>query len=97
LVLLGAAARPSEDAGLLATERMAALESLAALPDHQREALLLVAWDGLTPEQAAAALGIKQGAFRVRAHRARAALHIDNPTDRLASVATRPLTRGGTR
>ena len=96
LVLLGSAARQSEDAGLLATERMAALEALAALPDQQREALLLVAWDGLSPQQAASVLGIKDGAFRVRAHRARTSLGIASTTDRVATAATRPLTRGGT-
>src|SRR4051794_35868935 len=44
LALLGSVARASEDTGLLATERMAALEALAALSESQREALLLVAW-----------------------------------------------------
>jgi len=96
LVLLGSAARSSEDAGMLATERLAALEALAALPDHQREVLLLVAWDGLTPEEAAAVLGIKPGTFRVRAHRARTALGLVNTPDRLAVAASRPLIEGGT-
>ncbi len=95
LALLDSAARPSEDAGTLATERMAALEGLAALPDHQREALLLVAWDGLTPDQAAAALDIRPGTFRVRAHRARMALDLDNSASRRGSATTRPLTEGG--
>jgi RNA polymerase sigma factor (sigma-70 family) len=95
LTLLGSAARPSEDAGILATERMAALEALATLPDQQREALLLVAWDGLTPDEAAAALGIKPGTFRVRAHRARTALNLQSTPHRLAAVATRPLNEGG--
>jgi RNA polymerase sigma-70 factor, ECF subfamily len=45
-----------------------ALRSLAPI---DREALLLVAWDDLTPAQAARALGITQVAFRVRLHRAR--------------------------
>jgi RNA polymerase sigma-70 factor (ECF subfamily) len=97
LALLGSAARPSDDAGLLATERLAALEALAALPDQQREALLLVAWDGLTPDEAAVALGIKPGTFRVRAHRARAALDLGTTPHRFATVAARPLSEGGTR
>ncbi len=71
LVLLGDAARSAEDAGLLATDRVEALATLAALPEEQREALLLVAWDGLTPEQAAAVMGVRPGTFRVRTHRAR--------------------------
>jgi RNA polymerase sigma-70 factor (ECF subfamily) len=44
---------------------------LRALPDRDREALLLVAWDDLTPALAAASLGISPTAFRVRLHRAR--------------------------
>jgi DNA-directed RNA polymerase specialized sigma24 family protein len=44
---------------------------LRALGDTDREALLLVAWDDLTPALAAASLGISQTAFRVRLHRAR--------------------------
>jgi RNA polymerase sigma factor (sigma-70 family) len=94
LTLLAAAARSSEDTGLVATERMAALEALAALSDSHREALLLVAWDGLAPEDAASALGIKAGTFRVRAHRARAALQLDNSSERRATVVRRPLAEG---
>lgn len=44
---------------------------LRALPDKDREALLLIAWDDLTPALAAASLGISATAFRVRLHRAR--------------------------
>ena len=46
-------------------------EALAALSHLDREALLLVAWEDLTPTQAARALGINPVAFRVRLHRAR--------------------------
>jgi RNA polymerase sigma factor (sigma-70 family) len=46
----------------------AALRSLSHL---DREALLLVAWEDLTPSQAAKALGINPAAFRVRLLRAR--------------------------
>ena len=74
LVLLDAAALSAADAGILATDRMAALEALAALPDDQREALLLITWDGLSPDEAATILGIRSGALRVRVHRARKAL-----------------------
>ena len=47
------------------------VELLATLPDHEREALLLVAWDDLTAEQAGLVLGCSAGAIRVRIHRAR--------------------------
>jgi DNA-directed RNA polymerase specialized sigma24 family protein len=45
-----------------------ALRSLSRL---EREALLLVAWEDLTPSQAARSLGINPAAFRVRLLRAR--------------------------
>jgi RNA polymerase sigma-70 factor (ECF subfamily) len=45
--------------------------ALATLSDTDREALLLVAWEDLTPSAAAASLGISPAAFRVRLHRAR--------------------------
>ena len=45
--------------------------ALAALSPTDREALLLVAWDDLTPSLAARSLGITPVAFRVRFHRAR--------------------------
>jgi RNA polymerase sigma-70 factor, ECF subfamily len=44
---------------------------LRVLSEKDREALLLIAWDDLTPALAAASLGISRTAFRVRLHRAR--------------------------
>jgi len=44
---------------------------LRALSEQDREALLLIAWEDLTPALAAASLGITPAAFRVRLHRAR--------------------------
>ena len=50
--------------------------ALGVLSPSERELLLLVAWEGLTPTEAAQALGISQGAARIRLHRARQrALH----------------------
>jgi RNA polymerase sigma-70 factor (ECF subfamily) len=46
-------------------------EALASLSEHEREALLLVAWDGLAPREAAIAAGCSATMFRVRLHRAR--------------------------
>jgi RNA polymerase sigma factor (sigma-70 family) len=48
--------------------------AVRALPLEEREVLLLVAWEQLTPAQAATALGIPAGTARSRLHRARAAL-----------------------
>jgi len=53
---------------------------LRALSEEYREALLLIAWDDLTPAQAARSLGMSRTAFRVRLHRARRRL-----TDELAA------------
>ena len=95
LVLLDAAACSAPDAGTLATERLAALEALAGLPDEQREALLLVAWDGLSPAEAATVLGVRAGTLRVRMHRARNALDPSSTPRLYAAVATMTLNEGG--
>ena len=49
-------------------------EALARLKDNERELLLLVAWDGLTHEEAAKVLGISRSAFTKRFGRARSRL-----------------------
>lgn len=48
-----------------------ALEQLSA---EDRELVTLIAWEGLTPTQAATALGLSAGTARVRLHRARTRL-----------------------
>jgi RNA polymerase sigma-70 factor (sigma-E family) len=48
--------------------------ALAALPDGQREALLLCEWLEMTDVEAGSALGISAGAVRVRLSRSRAAM-----------------------
>ncbi len=55
--------RLEEDPGLAA--------ALARLPERDREALMLVAWDGLAHHVAASVMGCSTGAFTVRMHRAR--------------------------
>jgi len=55
--------------GLELDPRLAA--GLRALSDQDREALLLIAWEDLTPALAAASLGIAAASFRMRLHRAR--------------------------
>jgi RNA polymerase sigma factor (sigma-70 family) len=50
------------------------LAALAKLSVKDREALTLVAWDGLEPHEAAVVLGDSPGSFRVRLHRARTRL-----------------------
>lgn len=48
--------------------------ALARLAEKDREAITLIAWEGLRPSEAAAVLGDSPGAFRVRLHRARGRL-----------------------
>ena len=45
--------------------------ALARIGEEDRELLLLIAWDGLTPSQVAVVLGAKAGTVRVRLLRAR--------------------------
>ncbi|MEU4224741.1 RNA polymerase sigma factor [Nonomuraea sp. NPDC026600] len=53
------------------TERLGVLRALAELPEDDREVLLLIAWQGLSPKDAARVVGCSSAAFRVRLHRAR--------------------------
>lgn len=74
-------------------ERSALAPALEELTPVQREALLLIAWDGLSEREAAAALGCTRGALALRLHRARShlrrqlskqqwqAVHTDCPQD----------------
>jgi RNA polymerase sigma-70 factor, ECF subfamily len=48
--------------------------ALARLSEHDREALMLVAWEGLEGARAARSAGCSRGAFAVRLHRARSRL-----------------------
>jgi RNA polymerase sigma-70 factor (ECF subfamily) len=48
--------------------------AVRALPAAERDVLLLVAWEELTPAEAAAVLGVPPGTARSRLHRARATL-----------------------
>jgi RNA polymerase sigma factor (sigma-70 family) len=57
-----------------AAQAASARGALAGLPARQREALLLIGDDGLTPAQAAQVLGVSAAAFRVRLARARRAV-----------------------
>jgi len=66
---------PDVDARLDALARLLCVRrALAQLAPCDREVLLLVTWEGLTPAEAAVALGIPQGTARSRLHRARAAM-----------------------
>ena len=62
------------------------LGALAVLKERDREALTLVAWDGLTPAQAAAVLGEPSARFRQRLHRAGRRLRAELADKRAAEV-----------
>ncbi|NUR82525.1 MAG: RNA polymerase sigma factor [Nonomuraea sp.] len=62
-------------------ERLGVLKAMARLTQDDREILILVAWQGLSPRDAAGVLGCTVAAFRVRLHRARKRLkaELDSP------------------
>ncbi len=72
---------PAADAEVIERARLA--EALGTLTEREREALLLVAWDGLTAAQSAVVTGCSANAFAARLSRARArlthALREDSP------------------
>ncbi|MDY7106719.1 MAG: RNA polymerase sigma factor [Actinomycetota bacterium] len=65
------------DAGV---EAIRVAEAVAALPDTERDVLLLVVWESFTYEQAAEALAIPVGTVRSRLHRARRRVAADRPS-----------------
>jgi RNA polymerase sigma-70 factor (ECF subfamily) len=65
--------------------------ALARLSDADRELLLLIAWDGLLPNQAAEVLGVKATTARVRLMRARRRLSQALAREQLASGACVPI------
>jgi RNA polymerase sigma-70 factor, ECF subfamily len=64
----------SSDHADVTTDRLIALDALRSLRSVDREALLLISWDGLTEKQAAQALKCSRGAFALRLYRARSRL-----------------------
>lgn len=57
-----------------AEQARAVMSAIRDLPETEREVLLLVAWEQLTPAEAAKVLGVPQGTARSRLHRARGTL-----------------------
>jgi RNA polymerase sigma-70 factor, ECF subfamily len=78
-------------------------DALARLSEKDREAITLIAWDELTPQEASAVLGEESGSFRVRLHRARRRLrrHLESAgitVDRAACHEAKPrVAEGGRR
>ena len=65
------------------------LQALARLSEPDREALLLIAWEGLSTAEGATAFGCSPTAFKVRLHRARRRLRTE--LRRLERRGPRPL------
>ena len=57
------------------------IERCSQLPELERSAVELVDLDGLTPKEAAAALGVARGVLRMRLSRARARLRKEHHSD----------------
>jgi RNA polymerase sigma-70 factor (ECF subfamily) len=97
------AAQPRLDAADASGEHGVA-EALAQLSEKDREAIALIAWEGLTPKAAAAVLGQSPVSFRVRLHRAKRRLRqrletrVRVESNALGLVANEiALTKGGLR
>ncbi|MFD4562397.1 RNA polymerase sigma factor [Streptomyces sp. NPDC058469] len=69
--------------------------ALAELPTEERELLLLISWEQLTPTEAAAVVGIPAGTARSRLHRARGRLRDRLALPRPTGPAGRNLTATG--
>ncbi|MFF0519811.1 RNA polymerase sigma factor [Actinomadura nitritigenes] len=66
--------------------------ALAAMPKGRRDALLLVAWEGLSYPEVARALGVRVGTVRSRINRAKAQLRRElGGTDVMAIVSEEPV------
>lgn len=69
----------------------ALVAALNALPDRDREVLLLIAWEGLTAKEAAAVAGASPAALYVRLHRARRRLRAALIPPKAADSSSRSL------
>jgi RNA polymerase sigma factor (sigma-70 family) len=80
---------PEVDDRLDAEARLSSLQrALSRLAAGDREVLLLVTWEGLTPAETAVALGIPQGTARSRLYRARSVMRQlldEDPAERAAA------------
>jgi RNA polymerase sigma-70 factor, ECF subfamily len=81
------AGEPRPWAPTAAIEDDALRRALAVLSDPDREALYLIAWEGLDNAQAARVLGCARGTFAVRLHRARGRLRRALERDERAELA----------
>jgi RNA polymerase sigma-70 factor (ECF subfamily) len=64
-------ARRADETAETESELRAVIEALQSLPELDRSAILLRAFEGLPYDEVAATLGVTEGAAKVRVHRAR--------------------------
>lgn len=93
LITIERAAAGAPGADETAVERDTMLTASAELSAVEREALLLIAWDGLSVPDAAAVAGCSRHAFELRLHRARVRLRrlMPDEPDHPPRAAARPL------
>ncbi|HLU73997.1 MAG TPA: sigma-70 family RNA polymerase sigma factor [Nonomuraea sp.] len=90
-VLTGEREHVAWDVAEHVVDREQAISALRALPEKDVEAMILVTWYGLTPDQAATVMGCSARTFNVRLHRARKRL--DSRLRHEAATARRPVRR----
>lgn len=85
-------APPAADPADQVSERQVVLAAFSRLPPPDQEVLRLIAWDGLTFEEAAQVVGCSRALLAVRLHRARRRLrvHLATEEDPLRRPAARP-------
>jgi RNA polymerase sigma factor (sigma-70 family) len=69
-------APPAPDPGDIVSDQQRVASAFGRLRPADREVLALVAWDGLTAEEASRVMGCTRAAFAVRLHRARSRLAV---------------------
>ncbi|WP_052462510.1 RNA polymerase sigma factor [Nigerium massiliense] len=74
-------------------DRQALVTAFSRLSEADRETLLLVGWDGLTPQQAAGVVGCSPNTFAARLSRARRRL-TDQTEGRATTLRAAPLPQG---
>jgi RNA polymerase sigma-70 factor (sigma-E family) len=72
--VLHVAPEPGPEHQEVTDQRDLVRRALGALPDAQRDAVVLVEWLGMTDAEAGEVLGVSAGAVRTRLHRARTTL-----------------------
>jgi RNA polymerase sigma-70 factor, ECF subfamily len=82
--------RPAPSVSMTAGSPQEVLRALSAMREKDRETLLLVAWEGLEPAQAAKVLGVSPNTFSARLSRARRRFE-----RALAAESTQPETQHG--